>query len=103
MACKATTVTDEMITASALALSEARNQEEIEAGLLYPRLERIREVSAIVAAGVVKKAQEQGVDTEIRLRGLSECGHGSSANTSLTLGSANEQLVQKMLEAQWHP
>ncbi|RSH90870.1 hypothetical protein EHS25_010046 [Saitozyma podzolica] len=86
MACKATKVTDEMITASALALSEARNQEEIEAGLLYPRLERIREVSAIVAAGVVKKAQEQGVDTEIRLRGLT-----------------NEQLVQEMLEAQWHP
>jgi malate dehydrogenase (oxaloacetate-decarboxylating)(NADP+) len=70
---KATKVTDGMITASAIALSEARNGEEVETGLLYPRLERIREVSARVAAGVVKQAQVEGVDTEIRLRGLSEC------------------------------
>lgn len=62
-----------MITASAIALSEALTPEEKQKGLLYPRLERIRVVSARVAAGVVKKAQEDGVDTNEKLRGLGEC------------------------------
>ncbi len=33
-------ISDKMIEASALALSEALNEEEKEAGLLYPRLKR---------------------------------------------------------------
>jgi len=72
LACGAKRVTDGMITASAIALSEAMNEEEVEAGLLYPRLYRIREVSAAVAAGVVKAAQKEGLDTELHLRNLGE-------------------------------
>ncbi|WVQ84362.1 hypothetical protein IAT38_006514 [Cryptococcus sp. DSM 104549] len=82
----ATRITDGMITASAIALSEALNEEEKSKGLLYPRLERIREVSARVAAGVVKKAQEEGVDTVQRLRGLDD-----------------EALFEEMKKAQWWP
>lgn len=63
-------ITTGMITASAIALSEALTPEEKQKGLLYPRLERIRAVSARVAAGVVKQAQEDGVDTNEKLRGL---------------------------------
>jgi malate dehydrogenase (oxaloacetate-decarboxylating)(NADP+) len=62
-----------MITASALGLSESLTQDEKDAKLLYPRLDRIREVSASVAARVVKAAQDAGVDTVVELRGLSEC------------------------------
>ena len=72
LACGATKVTDQMITASALGLSESLTQQEKEAGLLYPRLERIREVSASVAARVVKAAQQGQVDTVVRLRGMSK-------------------------------
>ena len=72
LACGATKFTDQMITASALGLSESLTKEEKEAGLLYPRLERIREVSASVAARVVKAAQEGRVDTAAKLRGMSE-------------------------------
>jgi malate dehydrogenase (oxaloacetate-decarboxylating)(NADP+) len=72
LACGAKKVTDQMITASALGLSESLTKEEKEAGLLYPRLERIREVSASVAARVVKAAQEGQIDTVAKLRGLSE-------------------------------
>ena len=75
-----------MITASAMSLSTAINAEEEAASLLYPRLDRIREVSARVAAGVVKKAQEQGVDTNKDLRGLNE-----------------EELVAAMQKLQWQP
>jgi malate dehydrogenase (oxaloacetate-decarboxylating)(NADP+) len=73
LACGASKVTDQMITASALGLSESLTNEEKEAGLLYPRLERIREVSASVAARVVKAAQEGQVDTVAKLRGMGEC------------------------------
>ncbi|WVW85002.1 hypothetical protein I302_107038 [Kwoniella bestiolae CBS 10118] len=79
-------VTEGMITASAIALSEALNEEEKKAGLLYPRLDRIREVSARVAAGVVRKAQEEGVDTNEKLRGLDE-----------------QALIKEMNDAQWWP
>ncbi|TXT08841.1 hypothetical protein VHUM_02969 [Vanrija humicola] len=79
-------ITDEMITASAIALSEALTPEETEAGLLYPRLNRIRDVSAKVAAGVVLAAQKAGEDTATELRGLSE-----------------EQLVDELRKKQWSP
>lgn len=72
LACGAKRVTDGMITASALGLSLSLNKEEREAGLLYPRLERIREVSASVAARVVKAAQKDGVDTVEHLRSMSK-------------------------------
>ncbi|KIR70495.1 malate dehydrogenase (oxaloacetate-decarboxylating)(NADP+) [Cryptococcus deuterogattii CA1014] len=79
-------ITTGMITASAIALSEALTPEEKQKGLLYPRLERIRAVSARVAAGVVKKAQEDGVDTNEKLRGLDI-----------------ETLTKEMNKAQWWP
>ncbi|OCF40293.1 malate dehydrogenase (oxaloacetate-decarboxylating)(NADP+) [Kwoniella heveanensis CBS 569] len=82
----AKTVSSGMITASAIALSEALTEEEKAAGLLYPRLNRIREVSAEVAAGVVKKAQEEGLDTAEHLRGLDHAA-----------------LVAEMNNAQWWP
>lgn len=72
LACGATKVTDAMITAAALGLSKSLTDEETAAGLLYPRLERIREVSASVAARVVRAAQEGKVDTTVELRGLSK-------------------------------
>ena len=86
VACGATKITDEMITASAIALSESMNDEEKAAGLLYPRLDRIREVSARVSAGVVQKAQEQGVDTVLALRNLRA-----------------EELTEKLAAMQWQP
>ncbi|TYJ58383.1 hypothetical protein B9479_000929 [Cryptococcus floricola] len=82
----ATRITNGMITASAISLSEALNAEEKVRGLLYPRLDRIREVSARVSAGVVKRAQEDGVDTNTELRGLDI-----------------DALTEKMKSAQWWP
>ncbi|KAI9739078.1 MAG: hypothetical protein M1834_007291 [Cirrosporium novae-zelandiae] len=70
--CKALHVTDEMIYASASALSTAVLPEEKEVGLLYPDINRIREVSAIVAKGVIRAAQEGGVDRETRLREMND-------------------------------
>lgn len=69
---KAVNVTSEMIYASAEALSTSLNAEETAAGWLYPGIERIREVSVIVARGVIRAAQESKVDRELALRNLGD-------------------------------
>ncbi|OAV91850.1 hypothetical protein PTTG_02672 [Puccinia triticina 1-1 BBBD Race 1] len=55
------TISDKMIEASALALSDALTDEEKACGLLYPRLNRIRDISTSVALRVIRQAQEEGL------------------------------------------
>ena len=61
---KATTVTQSMIYASATSLSTSLNPTEVAEGCLYPEIARIRDVSVVVAMGVIRAAQEAGVDRE---------------------------------------
>lgn len=58
---KATKVTDDMIYTSAEALSNCLNADEIRQGLIYPRIERVRDASIIVAREVMKAARRDGV------------------------------------------
>lgn len=60
---KATRVTDEMVYTSASALAGTLNTDEIDKGLIYPRIERVREASIIVAREVMKTARREGVST----------------------------------------
>lgn len=102
LACGAKRVTDSMITAAALGLSQSLNTAEREAGLLYPRLDRIREVSASVAARVVKAAQEAGVDTVDHLRGLGKSSPlPVNVDASADHCTADAQLVEQMQKMQW--
>ncbi|KAL8864665.1 MAG: hypothetical protein Q9198_009718, partial [Flavoplaca austrocitrina] len=41
-------------------------------GWLYPDIARIRDVSVIVAMGVIRAAQEAGVDRETRIKGMKD-------------------------------
>ncbi|CAN8095495.1 unnamed protein product [Discula destructiva] len=58
---KASKITDEMIYTSAAALAGSLNADEIHKGLIYPRIERVREASIIVAREVMKAARREGV------------------------------------------
>ncbi|KAK2762657.1 hypothetical protein FQN54_000831 [Arachnomyces sp. PD_36] len=69
---KSVEVSQSMIYASAEALSTALTPEEIDMGLLYPDITRIRDVSVTVARGVIRAAQEAKVDRETGIRGLSD-------------------------------
>ena len=69
---KATVVTQSMVYASATSLSTSLNESEKSNGLLYPKIERIREVSVEVAVGVIRAAQEAGVDRETRIKHMSD-------------------------------
>lgn len=58
---KASRVTDVMVYTSAAALSGCLNREEIQMGLIYPKIERVRDASVIVAREVMKCARREGV------------------------------------------
>jgi len=69
---KAVSVTQDMIYASAESLSTALNKQEVADGWLYPDIRRIREVSVVVTRGVIRAAQQNGVDRATELRDLSD-------------------------------
>lgn len=69
---KAVNVTQDMIYASGVSLSESLTPTEKSKGWLYPDIRRIREVSVVVTRGVIRTAQKNGVDRELSLRNLSD-------------------------------
>jgi len=69
---RASVVTDAMVEASSFGLADSLTEEERDSDLLYPRLERIREISAFIATRVIRKAQEDNVDRNGDLRTLSD-------------------------------
>lgn len=56
---EASKVTDSMVERAAIELAKSLSEEELAAGLIYPRLVRIREVSALIARGVIREAQKE--------------------------------------------
>ncbi|KAI6251247.1 NADP-dependent malic enzyme [Erysiphe necator] len=68
--CKAMLINEEMIYTSATALSTTLSDEEFADGKLYPNIDRIREVSVVVAREVIREAQRHGIDREDSIRNL---------------------------------
>jgi len=58
---RARRVTDEMFHAAARTLADSIGEDSLESGALYPRLTRIREVSAEIAAAVARVAWRDGL------------------------------------------
>ena len=56
---KAASVTDSMIEAASLGLANSLTEEERELDMIYPRIERIRDISAKIALSVVREAQKK--------------------------------------------
>ncbi|KAL7411050.1 hypothetical protein BDY24DRAFT_397543 [Mrakia frigida] len=68
----ATRVTDRMIEETSLALSQSLTADETAASLIYPRIERIMSISAEIAVKVIRAAQFENLDTNKKLRALSD-------------------------------
>ncbi|KIY53284.1 malic enzyme [Fistulina hepatica ATCC 64428] len=66
---EASAITDAMVEAASYGLAESLTKEERAQDLLYPRIERIREISAFIAAQVIATAQKAGVAHNEKLRG----------------------------------
>ncbi|KAJ6603408.1 malic enzyme [Mycena vulgaris] len=69
---RSTRITDSMVEAAALGLANALTVDERTAGLLYPRIERIRAISTIIATSVIRAAQHACVDGNLGLREMGE-------------------------------
>ena len=95
---KATTITQSMIYASATSLSTSLLPSEISQGWLYPELARIRDVSVSVAIGVIKAAQEAGVDREQGIRGMGDDELEKWVRSKMYDPSTETQRVEKEVE-----
>lgn len=69
---RAKTVTDGMVEAASIGLANSLNSEEESMDLLYPRIERIRDISAVIATQVIRAAQAANVDQSTHLRSLTD-------------------------------
>ena len=69
---KAVSISQDMIYASAVALSTSLTDEEKSKGWLYPEVDRIRDVSVIVARGVIRAAQKGKYDRETHISNLND-------------------------------
>jgi malic enzyme len=58
---EAKVVSDAMISASANALAETVTDEELQRGLLFPSISRLREVAAAIAVAVMRQAAAEGI------------------------------------------
>ncbi|MBX3066345.1 MAG: NAD-dependent malic enzyme [Anaerolineae bacterium] len=61
VACEVTRVTDEMFYAAAKALTSEVSEDDLRQGRIYPSLNRIREVSAVIATAVAEVAYQRGL------------------------------------------
>jgi malate dehydrogenase (oxaloacetate-decarboxylating) len=64
---QATKVTNGMITRTAQVLAQQVSAEELESGLLYPNVDRLREVTVASATAVYEQAYEDGVASAERV------------------------------------
>ncbi|KAK7685594.1 hypothetical protein QCA50_011461 [Cerrena zonata] len=69
---RASSVTDSMVEAASLGLANSLNDEERALDMVYPRIERIREISSDIALSVIRAAQKAGVDRHNDLRSMND-------------------------------
>ncbi|KAF5315039.1 hypothetical protein D9619_007319 [Psilocybe cf. subviscida] len=69
---KAKHVTDSMVEQASIALAGSLNADESASELMYPRLTRIRDISAKIALAVIRAAQKDNVDENPIFRNLSD-------------------------------
>jgi len=67
---RASSVTDSMVEAASLGLANSLTEAEHADDLVYPRIERIRDISGDIAVAVIRAAQAAGVDRKLELRDL---------------------------------
>ncbi|KAF9225871.1 hypothetical protein BS17DRAFT_794702 [Gyrodon lividus] len=84
--CRASSVTDGMVEAAAIGLADSLSWDERALELIYPRIERIREISAHIAVRVIRTAQSADVDGSTGLRQLTD-----------------EQLLEFVQKKMWSP
>ncbi|CAG8682811.1 6180_t:CDS:2, partial [Scutellospora calospora] len=93
-------ITDRQIYASAAALAESLTSSEIEQDFLYPAIQRIRRVSAQVAAAVIVTAVDEGLARSQEINSLVKQDLQELSSRS---GTKWDSLVKYVEERMWDP
>ncbi|KAJ2595115.1 hypothetical protein H4R99_005487 [Coemansia sp. RSA 1722] len=99
--CKPEWITDTMIYAVAKALANSRNKDEVARNELYPRIERIREVSAQLAAAFIRQAVREGLAQDPEYKDLVKQDGGCEG--SAPDGTHGEIVLAAVSKRMWHP
>ncbi|KAI7831925.1 hypothetical protein BX661DRAFT_209592 [Kickxella alabastrina] len=95
--CKPDWITDTMFYAVAKALANSRNEEEKAGDELYPRIERIREVSAQLAAAFITQAVREGLVKEAHWRDIVSANMPCTQDDGTTGSSVDGQFSKRVL------
>ncbi|KAJ3114546.1 hypothetical protein HDU96_001965 [Phlyctochytrium bullatum] len=97
-------VSDDMVYQSAATLAASLDASEQREGLLYPRVERIREVSALVARDVILAGLREGLCQEPEVLNMYGARFGQSCSPSaLNDRIKNDRLMQWIVDRMWEP
>ncbi|GAA5821572.1 hypothetical protein JCM11251_000913 [Rhodosporidiobolus azoricus] len=80
---RASKIPEELVHAASSGLASSLTPDELERNLLYPDIERIREVSIKIAVSVIRTAQKLGVDRNEKLRDMTEAHLHSYVQTQM--------------------
>jgi malate dehydrogenase (oxaloacetate-decarboxylating)(NADP+) len=103
--CRASAVTDAMVEVSSLGLADSLSEDEHDSELLYPRLNRIREISAYIAMRVIRKAQEEVRNAKFcihKLKSYRRVVQGVDRNSDLR-SLSEAQLLTYVKSKMWNP
>ncbi|KAJ2235543.1 hypothetical protein IWW45_002524 [Coemansia sp. RSA 485] len=110
--CKPEWITDTMIYAVAKALASSRNDQEKEGDELYPRIERIREVSAQLAAAFITQAVREDLVTEKHWVSIVNANmpkekagkdNAQSLDSKVVDGGFSKRVLGEVRTLMWHP
>ncbi|KAJ2454140.1 hypothetical protein EV183_001742 [Coemansia sp. RSA 2336] len=100
---KPTSITDSLIFAVSKSLSNTLSSEEIARGELYPRIERIRETSAQVAAAFIHQAVREGLAQDQFWIDLVKANPASSATSAAPDGTYSQRVLDEVCKNMWAP
>ncbi|KAJ1998484.1 hypothetical protein GGI04_004979, partial [Coemansia thaxteri] len=96
-------ITDSMIFAVSKALSNTLSGDEIARGELYPRIERIRETSAQVAAAFIHQAVREGLAQDQYWIDLVTANPASSSTSATPDGTYSHSVLEQVTRSMWAP
>ncbi|KAJ2516408.1 hypothetical protein H4217_004596 [Coemansia sp. RSA 1939] len=102
--CKPTHITDTMIYAVSKALANSLSSDERARGELYPRIERIREVAAELAAAFIHQAVKEDVAKDEKWIQLAkQSASKASVSSQSPDGMYSEAMLEEVKRFMWEP
>ncbi|KAJ2717156.1 hypothetical protein H4R19_000100 [Coemansia spiralis] len=101
--CRPERITDSLIFAVSKALSSTLSPDETARGELYPRIERIRETSAQIAAAFIHQAVREGLARDRYWIDLVAANPAPSATSAVPDGSYSQPVLDAVTARMWAP